>query len=217
MDLTDSYLRVVPEELLGRYEWREVREAAAVLQSTSPEEFDDLLEVLNDFALTKEDILTPGGNEGEVPKRLNSHFRALGWREGQYDATLSSELRLMPFAEAGESAPQVQTTEVFSSGYKIDNVKGTVALDVEWNAKDGNLDRDLAAYRALYDAAIITVGVMVTRVQNPLRDLARSLGREKGFATTTTTNLSKLEPRMTRGDSGGCPFLAVAISPATME
>ena len=43
----------------------------------------------------------------------------------------------------------------------MDNVHGGVALDVEWNAKDGNLDRDLAAYRSLYDVGIISAGVMI--------------------------------------------------------
>ena len=87
-----------------------------------------------------------------------------------------------------------------------------MALDVEWNAKDGNLDRDVGAYRALYDAGIIDVGVIITRTHEEIRALAIRLGRIKGFNTTTTTNLMKLEPRMTRGSVGGCPLLAVAIT-----
>jgi hypothetical protein len=41
------------------------------------------------------------------------------------------------------------------------DVKGRVALDVEWHAKDGNLDRDIVAYRALDDAGIMDGAVMV--------------------------------------------------------
>ena len=98
-----------------------------------------------------------------------------------------------------------------------------MALDVEWNAKDGNLDRDIGAYRSLYDAALIDVGVLVTRTL-VLRDLGRRLGIESGMSvvqarrilgTTTTTNREKLLPRMTRGDAGGCPLLAVFICTAT--
>ena len=53
-------------------------------------------------------------------------------------------------------------SEVASPSYRIDNVKGRVALDVEWHAKDGNLDRDIAAYRALYEAGVVDGAVMVT-------------------------------------------------------
>lgn len=114
-------------------------------------------------------------------------------------------------------------TETRNEGYKVDNFRDRVALDVEWNAKDGNLDRDIGAYRALYDAALIDVGVLNTRTMD-LRDLGRQLALDAGMTieqakpiltTTTTTNREKLLPRMTRGDAGGCPMLAVFICAAT--
>lgn len=102
---------------------------------------------------------------------------------------------------------------VSNEGYKVDNLKARVALDVEWNAKDGNLDRDLGAYRALYESALIDAAVLITRTQEDLRQLALTLNpNSTKFATTTTTNLDKLRPRLTRGDAGGCPVLAVAIT-----
>lgn len=211
VDLTDSHTRVFPPDLLERYEIREVRNAAAVLQNTNPVGFDEITQILTDFALTTEDITTPGGSKGLVATRLDGAFREWGWREGRYDTTVMSKLSLMPFRPAGERRPRVVESQVTSEGYKTDNVKGGVALDVEWNAKDGNLDRDLAAFRSLYDSAIIDVGVIITRTQVDLRGLAQSLGRD-ALKTSTTTNLDKLEPRMTRGDGGGCPILAVAIT-----
>ena len=69
----------------------------------------------------------------------------------------------MPYRPAGETAVIVTSSLVSNEGYKVDNFKGRVALDLEWNAKDGNLDRDIGAYRALYDAGFIDVGVIVTR------------------------------------------------------
>ena len=30
-------------------------------------------------------------------------------------------------------------TETVNEGYKVDNFRDRIALDVEWNAKDGNL------------------------------------------------------------------------------
>lgn len=211
MDLTDSYRRVFPPELLERYEMREVRNAAAVLQNTNPVEFDEIVEVLGRFELTREDVLTPGGSKGRVATKLDTNFREWGWREGRYDTTITSKLSLMPYRAAGEQSSRITESQVINEGYKTDNVKAGVALDVEWNAKDGNLDRDLAAFRSLYDSAIIDVGVMITRTHADLRSLGQKLGRDF-LKTTTTTNLDKLEPRLTRGDSGGCPVLAIAIT-----
>ena len=211
MKLTDSYLRVFPASVLDRYTFKEVRQAAAVLANTSPGEFAEIVSVLEGFRLGDSDFLVPGGSKGEVAKRLDEAFRRLGWREGRHDTRIVTELRLMPYAPAGENRPTSVTTEVLAEGYKTDNVKGGVALDVEWNAKDGNLDRDIGAYRALYDAGVISAGVVLTRTTDDLRALGKRLGRDP-LGTTTTTNIEKLEPRMTRGDAGGCPVLAIAIT-----
>lgn len=232
MDLTVSYQSTLPDDVRSRYEIRETRNAAAILAATNPIELDEIIGVLREFSLTNNDILKRGGNKSLVAARIDQRFRVLGWREGRFDTKITSVLRLMPYNEAGEMNPVVRETEVYNEGYKVDNVKGRVALDVEWNAKDGNLDRDLSVYRALYDSGIIDAGVLITRTQDDLRELARRLGlrntsgilapgldetaevsSSRGrLSTTTTTNLKKLEPRLTRGDGGGCPILAVAIT-----
>ena len=220
MDLTDSYRYpdIVPAEIQERYEIREVRNAARVFKATNPDEFDAVMSVLDRFSLLHDDVLGAGGSKSEVARRLDEEFRVLGWREARHDIRVTSVLRRMPYKAAGEKDAWVKETEIESKGYKVDNVKSRVALDVEWNAKDGNLDRDLAAYRALYDAGIIDVGVILTRTQDDLRAAALALDPETTkFATTTTTNLEKLEPRLTRGDGGGCPILAIAISAACIE
>jgi len=212
MDLTASYLVAVPDDVRAKFEWRETRNAAQIMSVTNPVEFAEVIDVLRDFGLLATDLTERGGNKSAIAKRLDTHFREMGWREGRHDTKVVSALRIMPYRPAGETQARVIETEVVNEGYKVDNVKGRVALDVEWNAKDGNLDRDVGAYRALYDAGIIDVGVIITRTQEPIRSLAAMLGRIDGFNTTTTTNLEKLEPRMTRGDAGGCPVLAIAIT-----
>lgn len=224
MDLTTSYEATIRPAVLQRYEFLEVRNAAAVLQVTNPGVFDELQQVLESFTLVTSDLLTPGGQESQVAARLNRAFRSLGWREARVDTLIKLQLRKLPFKPAGESAPVVVDTETFNEGYLVDNFKDRVALDVEWNAKDGNLDRDISAYRALYDAGLIDGAVMISRTQSDLRMLARRLAADAGWdeaegkkilGTTTTTNVEKLRPRITRGDSHGCPFLAVLISADT--
>lgn len=213
MELTTSYERVLPARVLQRFELREVRNAAALLMATNPSEFAEIAGVLSEFALSHDDVSSAGGNKSPVARRLDLRFRELGWREARHDTRVTSVLMMQPHRAAGETDRTVVENEVRNEGYWIDNVKGRVALDVEWNAKDGNLDRDLAAYRALYGVAIVDVGVIITRTQTDLREAALTFDpRSTKFATTTTTNLAKLEPRLTRGDAGGCPVLAVAIT-----
>lgn len=215
VDLTESYVQAVPNEVRKRYSLVETRNAARILTTTNPAEFQEIIDVLREFELTGDDIINPGGNKSAVAERVDRAFRELGWREGRHDTRITSELTVMPYKDAGEEAPIVRTTEVANEGYKVDNVKARVAVDVEWNAKDGNLDRDLAAYRALYDSGIIDGAVMITRTQE-MRALATELG-VKRFDTTTTTNLDKVLPRLTRGDAGGCPVLVVAITPKCLR
>ena len=212
VELTESYDTVIPAAILARYDFREVRKAAAVLRSTNEQAFDELMAVLGGFSIEAEDITEPGGNKSRIAEKLDEAFRKLGWREAQHTMSITSILKLMPYRAAGERKPREVKTEVLGEGYKVDNVKARVFLDVEWHAKDGNLDRDVGAYRALYDAAIIDVGVIITRDLDTIRDLADRLGRPGAFSGTTTTNMTKLVPRLKRGDGGGCPILAIAIT-----
>ena len=211
VDLTRSFVAAIPDDVRARYELAEVRNAALVLAATNPAEFAEIVEVLRAFELDVTDVTGAGRNKSAVAMRLDEAFRRRGWREGRHDTRIVSELRIMPYRPAGDVEAHVVKAEVLNEGYKVDNVKGRVALDVEWNAKDGNLDRDLGAYRALYDAGIIDGAVIVTRTQD-MRSLAAQHGVKK-FDTTTTTNLEKLLPRLTRGDAAGCPVLVVAITP----
>jgi hypothetical protein len=221
MELTRSWSTSLPAPVAERFELRETRNAAAVLAATAPEEFTELCAVLDAFVLHTADLIEAGGNESRLAQRLNADFRGRGWREGRVDTVVRSVLQVQPWAPAGERDVVERCDEVHNEGYKVDNVKGRVALDVEWNAKDGNLDRDVGAYRALYDAGLIDGAVVLTRTHDDLRELARDLARAAGrsdeqvrsrLSTSTTTHLGKLESRMSRGDAGGCPLLAVAIS-----
>lgn len=212
MDLTTSYEAAIPAAIRARFELREVRNAAAILAATNPAAFAEIVGVLAKFRLEATDITEPGGGKSRLAIRVDETFRKLGWREGRHDTHVKSVLSLQPYHPAGEHEAEVVETQVMNIGYKVDNVKDRVALDVEWNAKDGNLDRDVGAYRALYDGGIIDAGVILTRSFESIRHLAIALGRPGAFGTTTTTTIDKLVPRMTRGDGGGCPILAVAIT-----
>ena len=226
MDLTTSWQRALPAAVRDRYQLAETRSAAGYLQACAGEAFADLIGVLAEFRLTLADLTTPGGSKSPVAARLDRCFRVAGWREAQHDLEFVSRWTVFPHRPAGEAAPTVEVHRVRGSGHRVDNVKGKVALEVEWNAKDGNLDRDLANFRALHEAGVIDVGVIVTRSHERIHYAANYLSRLAGrlaapradgqpagrFATTTTTNIEKLIPRLQRGDAGGCPVLAVAFT-----
>lgn len=213
MELTTSYERVIPADIRARYDFRETRNAAAVLSASNPAAFGEIIDVLRDFKLVATDITDPGKNQSAVPIRLNKAFREKGWREARYDTHVRSVVKTRAYAP-GEKATEQETQSV-SLGYLVDNVKDRIALDVEWHAKDGNLDRDVGAYRAFYDGAVIDGGVILTRSFVGIRALSIELGRADGFATTTTTTIEKLTDRLSRGDAGGCPILGIAITRAT--
>ena len=211
MQLTESYQSALPPEILARYEIREVRNAAAVLKAVAPNEYAEILNVLIDFSITSADLTTPGGNKSLLAKRIDENFRNLGWREGRHDLEITSRLTLRRYEGAGEKSATVIVNTEESGGYLVDNIKGRVALDVEWNAKDGNLHRDLTAYRVFYEQGIIDIAVLVTRTTDDLQALALQLGRD-ALGGTTTTNLGKLTPLLARGSAGGCPVLAIALT-----
>ena len=226
MDLTKSYRIAVPADILVRYELFETRNAAGVLKVANEGAWAQVMDVLDEFRLIDDDLLLAGGEESGLAKRMNRAFRSRGWREAQVDTHITLIQRLVPFREAGETEASIAESSVEAKGYKVDNMRDRIAVDLEWNAKDGNLDRDLAAYRALYDFGLIDGAVLITRTVDDLRELGQWLRREAGMdqveamkvlGTSTTTNTVKLRPRLERGDAGGCPVLAVAICRRTWD
>lgn len=216
MDLTESYKDVIPDKVLERYAFVEVRNAALILQATNSDEWDDLITVLDEFELDEETLMAPGGNKSKISKWLDNRLRELGWRETRVDTRISLRALVQPWKPGGEKKPIVRETTVDNEGYKADNVKGRMAIEVEWNAKDGNLDRDIGAARALYEAGLLDGLVIICRNQD-LREVALEIDPDTSkYDTTTTTSLQKLAPRLTRGSAGGCPVLAIAIGRDTV-
>jgi hypothetical protein len=215
---------VLDPRIRARWAFLETSSAAAVLRSVCPTEWADITEVLATFTLDPARWLKKGGNRGDIAKEIDDLFGARGWRETRVDletqgVLLSKNLKII------ERLPPVQ-----QEGYLVDNFKGRVALDVEWNAKDGNLDRDLSAYRAWHEAGVISAGVLITQDRLALKALAEELWANHqnsmpadqrsrklpiDLDTSTTTNLEKAALRVRRGVMGTCPLLIVAATRAT--
>lgn len=209
------------QTLRSKYEIFSYRNAAAILSNSFPEQFDDLLQALNSFEITTRMIRTPGGSKGPIAKYVDNLFDS-SWQETRISADL--HVKLTPPKSRSEIIREY-VREGYLDGHRIDFVKGKVALDLEWNSKDQTYDRDLYAFSAFYEAGAIDVAVIITRGSSMDNDFFRSLGKVlqkddtegtqdvyKKYGASTTW-MGKLLYRLDAGRNGGCPVLAIGITP----
>ncbi|NNM77447.1 restriction endonuclease [Sphingomonas sp. ID1715] len=217
---------VLPQAARDHWAFMESNSAAAVMQAVCPEEWADIVHVLSTYRLNPSSWLKAGGNRGDIAEQIDEEFAKRGWRETRLDLETRGILYLKSGEKLGELPP------VYQEGYLVDNFKNRIVLDVEWNAKDGNLDRDLASYRSWFEAGVISAGVIITKDRLALLNLARriwsdyqsTLPAEQRSArlpidltTSTVTAFDKAQMRMRRGVMGSCPVLIVAATEATWD
>jgi hypothetical protein len=240
-DAQDIVDRKVPKEIREKYDVISYRSAAVILAESRRAEFDEIISALTDFSITTTMIRTAGGTESDMPKVFSKTLRPLGWHETTISADLDVKLawrrptgQLRKGKPVTEAQERVIKREKYLDGHKIDYVKGKTAFDMEWNSKDQTFDRDLYAMAAFFQSGAIDVGVLVTRSLS-LNDVFRSVGpaltktgatektKSGGERTTmnkygaSTTWMGKLIYRLNAGRNGGCPILAIGITPAAVS
>lgn len=209
----EVWKRLLPESIVKKYELHNFNSAVEILSQTYPEEFSQVINALEQFSISTEDILVKGGNESPIPKKFNPLLRPLDWKELEISGDLV--VRLLEGKNRNNIAREF-TLQEFISGHKIDYVKGEVAVDLEWNSKDQTFDRDLYAFRTFYECGVITCGVLITRSESLNRVFA-ALGDDiKKKYGASTTWMGKLLPRIHARRHGGCPILAVGITPESI-
>jgi len=215
---------VLPEAARDHWAFMESNSAAAVMQAVCPQEWADIVDVRSTYRLDPSSWLKAGGNRGDIAAQIDEEFARRGWRETRLDLETKGVL----FSREGEKLGELPT--VYQEGYLVDNFKNRIVLDVEWNAKDGNLDRDLASYRSWFEAGVISAGVIITKDRLALLQLARRIWAEYqatlpddqrnprlpiDLTTSTVTAFDKARMRVRRGVMGSCPILIVAATEAT--
>ncbi len=210
----------LPAALRAKFEIHSYRNAASILRHGFPDQFAAICAALDRFAITTAQIRTPGGSKSVIAKYVDTLFDDR-WREMRIAADL--HVRLM--SPKGSTVYGRYTRVGFLDGHRIDFVNGRVAVDLEWNSKDQTYDRDLSAFAAFYDAGAIDVAVILTRGSAMDGAFFRSLGRvlnkdgSEGAGAVhrkygaSTTWMGKLLYRLDAGRNGGCPVLAVGITP----
>jgi hypothetical protein len=191
-------LKSIPRTLASRYKFKEWNHAAAILAADFPEQWGDLLGCLRDFWLKKSAIVIGGKGESGIPLQLDGYLNARGWKDHKFDIGI-----------------RVDDGDIRVPTHKIDNFKGGVGIEVEWNNKTEFYDRDLNNFRLLHQLRVLSVGVIITRTSE-LQELFNELGIGKKYGASTT-HWNKLLPKIDGGGAGGCPVLAVGITAASYK
>lgn len=225
-DPTSRIERVVPKDLRERFEFYSYRNAATILADSHPTDFNELVENLRRFSITTDMIRKPGGSKGPIAKLFEGFFSS-SWSEVRISSDLVVKLH---HAKRKAAQPVAEyTRKGYFDGHRIDLLNGKVALDIEWNSKDQTYDRDLYAFGAFYEAGAIDVGIIFTRglaMDNAFfQSLGPALTKEGDEAKTmtaakfgaSTTGMGKLLYRLEAGRNGGCPVLAIGITPSCVS
>jgi hypothetical protein len=222
-DPADLTQRFFEKALARKFEIFSYRNAAAILATSFPSQFESLIAGLSAFEISREMIRTPGGSKGPIAKYVDTLFQEdKGWKEARISADLHVKLL---HAKQKDRVLDEYVKEGFLDGHRIDFLNGRVALDLEWNSKDQTYDRDLYAFSAFYEAGAIDLGIILTRGNSLDTHFLRSLGKVlkkdgaegdeevyKKFGASTTW-MGKLLYRLDAGRNGGCPVLAIGITP----
>lgn len=186
-------METLPAFVGTNYEVHEWRHAGAILRHDFPDEWQDVVDVLQAFRLKKTWIVNPGGRKSRVSAFIDEFLYQRNWEEKQFatKVVVDDESRDTPT-------------------HKVDCFRNRVALEIEWNNKDPFFDRDLNNFRLLFDLGVVSVGIIITRCDD-LQDIFDSLGRGSSYGSSTT-HISKLLPRIEGGGGAGCPILVFGIS-----
>jgi hypothetical protein len=188
-------LHLIPADIAADYEVHEWRNAAGVLQTAHPKEWQDILDALREFRFLSSELLVGGGGKSKIAQRVDDFLTNRGWEERKFATRI-----------------RVDADEWDSPTHKVDCFKGKVGLEIEWNNKDPFFDRDLNNFRLLFDLRVIEVGIIVTRSTH-LQEIFKSLGKKVGNKYgASTTHMDKLLPRIEGGGGGGCPILVFGIT-----
>jgi CRISPR-associated protein Csd2 len=202
---------IFPADILEKYEIYNYAHAAEIMSLAYPNEFNDLVYVLRNMHITLEDILTAGGNESPIPPKYKEILFPRGWSETRIHGDLNL---VMDYRSSAIESKSILLPN-YINGYNIDFFKNKIAIDTEWNSKDQTFDRDLMAMRTYYEFGIISSGVIITR-GTELKSLPKELDPTKKFGASSTW-MGKLLYRLESRRSGGCPIIAIGITPECIE
>jgi hypothetical protein len=186
-------IELLPQEVRDTYQIEERHHACAILSSDFPEEWNDLIEVLQEFVLRKSDVTAKGKNKSPIAKAIDQLFFDRDWVEKDFNINITAD-----------------GVSTLAPTHSVDFYKNRIAIETEWNNKDPFFDRDLTTFRLLFDLNVLSVGIIITRADE-LQAIFKEVGK-KTAAGASTTHMSKLIPKMYNRAAGGCPVLGFGIT-----
>lgn len=189
---------LLPERIRAKFEVYEWKHACAILSSDFPDQWVDIIDVLDQFKICKSWITKGGGNKSKISESIDKFLYARGWKEKKFNTSI-----------------HVDGKQYDSPTHNIDCYKNNIAIEIEWNNKDPFYDRDLNNFRLLFDLRSVSVGIIITR-SDELQDLFKEIGRGGSFGASTT-HMSKLLPRIQGGGGAGCPLLVFGIKKISLD
>jgi len=79
----------LPQSIRDRYEVHEWKHATAILRNDFPDEWQDIIDVLNAFRLCQSYITTPGGRKSKVSGFIDDFLYQRGWVEKNFDTSVN--------------------------------------------------------------------------------------------------------------------------------
>ena len=128
-------IELLPKTILEKYEVHEWKHACAILKNDFPDEWDDILSLLDQFELCKSWLTVGGGRKSKVSEAIDGYLYERDWIEKEFATSVKVDEHIMD-----------------SPTHKIDCYKNKIALEIEWNNKDPFFDRDLNNFRLLLPA-----------------------------------------------------------------
>jgi hypothetical protein len=116
-------IALLPESIRQEFEVHEWKHACAILAIDFPEEWNDIVALLEQFQLRKSWIVVGGGRKSGVSAAIDDFLYQHGWIEKEFSTSMTVDDRVMD-----------------SPTHKVDCYKNRVALEIEWNNKDPFFD-----------------------------------------------------------------------------
>ena len=213
----------IEADLLKKFEFYSYNHAVEIITQSFPEEWAEIVACLQKFDIATDDLRESGGNETNIPKKIDDLLYPYGWREIRISGDLHIQFFMRRAEQRGRFSTEPfdeQVVRGYIDGHNIDFLKNRIAFDMEWNSKDQTFDRDLLAMRTYYECDIVSAGIILTRSEE-LNDVFRSIHdfdrrmnqwrpiiRKYGASTTW---IGKLLNRLDSRRNGGCPIMAIGI------
>jgi predicted negative regulator of RcsB-dependent stress response len=126
-DEMEDWKDLIPGTVSRKYEVHNFNHALEILSQAYKQEFDEIIDALEKFSLSKVDIMSGGGNESAIPKKLSALLHPKNWSEVKITGDLVVHL-----CSRNKSEPAAQKViENFIDGHTIDYVKEKIAIDME--------------------------------------------------------------------------------------